>query len=83
VANEVKSFWIRKYIKSGKRMVLELDDEVEYIVDDKAILEIEAGNEQVRLIRVIDRAPQMVSARRIRWAILKDAIVDYIDASDS
>ncbi len=60
-------------------MVIEMDDDVEYILDDKSVEALSEGKEQISVIRVIDRTRQMVTARRIRWAISKEGIIDYLD----
>jgi hypothetical protein len=75
-----KSFFdIRKFFRPGKNMVIEMDDDVEYILDDKSVEALSEGKEQISVIRVIDRTRQMVTARRIRWAISKEGIIDYLD----
>lgn len=45
---------IKPFLKSGKNIVIELDDDVEYIIDDSAVEAIEKGKEKVNLICVID-----------------------------
>ena len=70
---------IQKLVQAGKNIVVELDDEVEYIIDDAAVKEIENGAEKVTLIRVIDRTPQTISVKRIAWALKKEGVVDYLD----
>lgn len=70
---------IKLFVKHGKNIVVELDDEVEYIIDDAAVEVIEKGAERVKLIRVVDRAPKTISVKRIRWALHKEGVVDYID----
>ncbi len=70
---------IKSFTKKGKNIVVELDDEVEYIIDDAAIESLEKGAEQVTLIRVVDRAHQPISAKRIAWAIKKEGVIDYLD----
>ena len=70
---------IKQFTKQGKDIVVELDDEVEYIIDDAAVKEIENGAEKVTLIRVIDRTPQTISVKRIAWALKKEGVIDYLD----
>ncbi len=70
---------ITSLYKQGKNMVVELDDGVEYIVDERTFTDIKNGKNKVILIRVIDREPQIISVRRIMWGIEKDGVVDYIN----
>ncbi len=70
---------IKKFTKQGKNIVVELDDEVEYIIDDVAIKAIENGEEKVTLIRIVDRKPQSISVKRIFWALQKEGVADYLD----
>ena len=73
---------IQKLLKKGKNIIVELDDEVEYIIDDAAVKEMGNGVEQVKLIRVIDRTPQTVSVKRIVWALKKEGVIDYLDKEE-
>lgn len=74
-----KTFNIHTYIKHGKDMVIELDDDVECIVHDPAIGAIDTGKRVVELIRVIDRKPVRISTRRIKWSLLTKGVIDYLD----
>lgn len=70
---------IKPFTKKDKNIVAELDDEVEYIINDAAVEAIEKGAEKVTLIRVVDRAPQIISIKRIHWALHKEGVIDYLD----
>ncbi len=74
-----KIFNIAKWVKPEKNIVLELDDEVEYIINDNAILEIKSGKDIITLIRVIDRSPQPINSKRIKNTLKKEGVIDYID----
>ncbi|MDD5318790.1 MAG: hypothetical protein PHF79_03180 [Candidatus Pacebacteria bacterium] len=71
---------IQTFVKPGKHMVIKLDEEVEYIIDAYAVADILEGKDRIKLTRVIDRTPQDISLRRIKWAIWKEGIIDYLDA---
>lgn len=70
---------IKSFTKKGKNIVVELDDEVEYIIGDAAVKAIEKGTGKTTLIRVVDRALQIVSIKRILWGLHKEGVIDYID----
>jgi hypothetical protein len=59
-------------------MVIELDDEVEYIINSSAVAKIKGRAKLIKLIRVVDRSSQVISARRIGWAVKKLGIIDYL-----
>jgi hypothetical protein len=71
---------IDKYLKPGKDIVVELDDNVEYILPASAVIAIKSGEEIITAVRVIDRTPQKVSARRIFWALETEGPADYLDS---
>jgi hypothetical protein len=70
---------INKYMKPGKLLVVELDDGVEYVVGEEGAADLKVGKDGVRAIRLIDRSPQFISARRIMWALAKRGPADYIE----
>lgn len=70
---------IKQFVKQNKNIVVELDDEVEYIIDDTAVEVIEKGADKATLVRIVDRAPQAISVKRIAWALKKEGVIDYID----
>lgn len=70
---------IGAYLKPGKILVVELEDGVDHAIFDEGVSDIENGKELVRTIRLVDRAPQTVSVRRIMWALDKEDAIDYID----
>ena len=70
---------ISAFLRPGKDIVIELDDEVEYILNESAVNAVGNGQEQILLIRIIDREPRTISARRIKWAISNSGVVDYLD----
>ncbi len=70
---------INQYLKPGKNIVIELHDEVEYLLDDEAVEEIESGNEKVTLKRFADRVSVIMEVGAIENTLQKGGIVDYID----
>lgn len=71
-------FDIKKYLKSNKNLVIELDDEVEYVLDDEAILSIKNNKEHVFAIRVIDRKIVPVEREEIEKSLIKNGPIDYL-----
>ncbi len=72
-------FNIDTYLKASKNTVVELDDEVEYIIDDEAVLSIKNNKEYVFLIRVIDRKIVPVELEKIKKNLSKEGPIDYLD----
>lgn len=70
---------IDKYLKPNKLIVLELSDEVEYLLDDKAIEDIRNKSDTIFLIRLIDRKTLGFSFLQVVSAIDNGGIVDYLD----
>ncbi|HRH22527.1 MAG TPA: hypothetical protein PLB51_00845 [Candidatus Paceibacterota bacterium] len=72
-------FNIDTYLKPSKNTVVELDDEVEYIIDDEAVLSIKNNKEHIFLIRVIDRKIVPVELEKIKKSLTKKGPIDYLD----
>lgn len=71
---------INKFIKPGLNIVIELDDEVEYVIDEKALAQIKVGQTLIDLIRVVDRDTVQISAKRIGWSLNNGGAIDYLKA---
>jgi len=67
------------YVRKGMLLVVELDDGVEHAVPDSSLLELAAGKKVVETIRLFDHSPQVISARRIIWALSEADTIDYIE----
>lgn len=70
---------IQKYMRAGKDIVVELDDEVEYLLNGAAAEAIQHGDEEVDLIRLYDRAIRRVPVSRIEVSVAEKGIIDYLD----
>ena len=70
---------IDRFLKRNKILVVELDDEVEYLIDDQAADKIRRGQQFVFVTRVIDRVHRRVSVKRIFWALSMNGPLDYLD----
>lgn len=72
---------IRKLLKPGKDIVVEID-EVEYLIDDKAVASMERGDEKVDLIQLYDSRRYPFDIATIEKSLLKNGIIDYLDKKD-
>lgn len=70
---------INRFLKSDKDLIIELEDEVEYIIDDEAVLSIKNNKEHIFLIRVIDRKIVPVELEKIKKSLTKKGPIDYLD----
>lgn len=59
-------------------MVIEIDD-VEYLVDDKAVEAIERGDEEIDLLRIYDHERISVHVSHIEKKLLVEGASDYLD----
>lgn len=71
---------IDRFLRPGKRLVVELDDGVDYLIDEEAVANIRAGKTTVVLTRLVDNSRQRISVRRLSWALENKDAIDYIDA---
>jgi hypothetical protein len=66
------------HVKPDSYLVIELQDEVEYLLDDASIQAVRAGKETIPLTRLIDREMRMVSRVDIEEALAKKGPIDYL-----
>ena len=74
---------LKKFLKPGKNMVLELDDDVEYLVDDRVVEALEREDKYIYLIRLMDNQAFKVEIARVKKAISIGGIIDYLDKKES
>ncbi len=70
---------INKVLKPNKDIVIELDNEVEYIVNDKAIQAIGNDDKEIIIERLIDGKIFKVSLETIKKSLEKNGVIDYLD----
>jgi hypothetical protein len=70
---------IKNYMNEGKNMVIELDNEIEYLIDEVAEKDILKNKNKIKLTRLIDREHFFVEKKLIEKAIQKKGIIDYLD----
>lgn len=70
---------IERYIKLNKDIVVELDDEVEYLIDDNAVQAIKKSDKRIPLKRLIDGKFFWIDLGMVARAIDNNGIVDYLD----
>jgi len=70
---------ISNFVKAGKNMVIELDDEIEYLLDDAAVASIKRGDASARLFRLIDGEPRNFDVKVVEDAVFRKGPVDYLD----
>lgn len=70
---------IEKFLKDGKDVVIELNDQVEYVLNKKATMALRNGEKQITLLRLYDGKDFPVDVEEIKKAILGGGIVDYLD----
>lgn len=72
---------ISTHIKPDAYLVIELKDEVEYLLDDASIRAMQAGEESVPLVRLVDRETRLVDRADIEDAFAEregGGPVDYL-----
>ncbi len=69
---------IDAYLKKGFDPVIELDDEVEYLLTVDAINLLKKGAKFVKLIRLIDSKEINTEVIRISAALEKEGPIDYL-----
>ncbi|MBP7846390.1 MAG: hypothetical protein KA007_03035 [Candidatus Pacebacteria bacterium] len=74
----IEKFNIDSHIKPGFDLVVELDDEVEYIVDKEIVESIRNNQSTVNLKRLIDGEIKIVALDRIIKSLQKEGPVDYL-----
>lgn len=73
-----KQFNINDYNKPGYNMCLELDDEVEYLLEENAITSIKNNEPTVSLKRLVDGEMCTVAIQKIITALETDGPSDYL-----
>lgn len=69
---------IRKFLKPGKDIVIEIDD-VEYVLNDKGVSFIERGHKIISLIQLYDGQVYLFDIETVLKAIEKGGIIDYLE----
>jgi len=67
-----------QYTKRGFDLVVELDDEVEYLVDKEVVASIKNNEQTIILKRLIDGETKKVAIERIIESLQKIGPVDYL-----
>lgn len=75
----MKKLNIGKFLKPGKDIIIELDDEVEYLLNDKAVEAIQRGDRKTVLTRLYDQETYFIDTQRIRDTLLRRGVIDYLD----
>lgn len=70
---------IKKLMKAGKDIVVEMDDEVEYVIDGVAVEAIERGDRKINLMRLYDGEIRAIDIERIENILLKEGVTDYLN----
>ncbi len=74
-----KEFNIDDFIKPGHNMVVELDDEIEYLLDEEAIAMIKNNEANIFLKRLGDGHIVAITREKIITALDTDGLVDYLE----
>ncbi len=72
------NFDINKYIKQGFDIVIELDDEVEYLLNSQAVESLRNKEETVILIRLVDRVPILKKSSEIIKSLRETGVIDFL-----
>lgn len=67
------------FLKPDKNIVIELEDEVEYLLDDDAVNDIKNKKKEVRLKRLVDGELFIVSVESTNKSLEKNGVIDYLD----
>lgn len=74
----MKEFDIRKFVKDGKDLAIDLD-EVESLVRDDSLMAIESGDKKIPLLQLFDGQVYFFDIQKIQDSLLKIGVVDYLD----
>lgn len=69
---------IKKFIKIGKNIVIDLN-EIEYLIDDKAMSALKKGARKIELVQLYDQQRYLVDSQDIQNSLLKKGVIDYLD----
>ena len=75
------NFDINKYIKQGFDIVIELDDEVEYLLNSQAVESLRNKEETVILIRLVDRVPILKKSSEIIKSLRETGVIDFLKSA--
>ena len=70
---------IHKFVKPGKDIVIDLEDGVEYLVDDNAVVAIERGDQIIELIGLYGGKHYALDIKDILVSLQKKGVIDYLD----
>ncbi len=76
--NLPEEFNIDANIKQGFDLVVELDDEVEYLIDKEAIASIRNNESTIALKRLIDSEVKIITTERVIKTLQTGGPVDYL-----
>lgn len=68
-----------KFIKPNKNIVIELEDEVEYLLDDESIGQILNKSLKISLKRLVDGAKIAIEIKKIEKSLKTKGVIDYLD----
>ncbi len=79
---------LKKYSKSGKSIVIELDNGVEYLIDaiaENSLQENENGTgaDKVALVRLYDQELRTTTVKEIETSLSENGVIDYLDKKTS
>jgi hypothetical protein len=75
-----EKFNMNKYVRSGFDPVVELDDEVEYLLSKEAVESIQNNQSTISLVRLIDGEIRIFPIEQIIVSLEKGGVVDYLKA---
>ena len=75
------NFEINKYIKDGFDTVIELDDEVEYLLDSQAVESLRNKEKTVILIRLVDRESILKKSSEIIKSLKETGVIDFLKSA--
>lgn len=79
---------LKKYSKSRKSIVIELDNGVEYLIDaiaENSLQENENGTgaDKVALVRLYDQELRTTTVKEIETSLSENGVIDYLDKKPS
>ncbi|HCI05601.1 MAG: hypothetical protein UX26_C0006G0009 [Parcubacteria group bacterium GW2011_GWC1_45_9] len=77
----MKTFNLKKFVKKGKNMVIEIE-EVGYLLKDDALAAIEKGDNLIPLLQLYDGYVYFFEFKRVKDSLLDTGAVDYLDKKD-
>lgn len=74
-----EKFNIDSYIKTGFDLVIELDDEVEYLIDMEAVTAVKNDKKIVVLKRLVDGEKIIIPTSKVINNLQKNELTDYLE----